>query len=128
VFADQRGALTLVPLDSIPFTPTRSYVLHGIPRAATRGGHASRSQQRLLVGVTGAAAVTLDDGTQASTVELASGDTLLVGPGVWFELEATEDDTVVLVFADGDYDPADYLRDRSELPLSSATAAETTRD
>jgi UDP-2-acetamido-3-amino-2,3-dideoxy-glucuronate N-acetyltransferase len=125
VFTDDRGALTLVPVDAIPFTPNRTYVLHGIPRGATRGGHASRSQQRWLVGVAGNAKVTLDDGVHASTLELAGGDTLLVPAGVWHEIEAVEDGTMILVFADGDYDPADYVRERSKLPLSSAVAAAT---
>jgi UDP-2-acetamido-3-amino-2,3-dideoxy-glucuronate N-acetyltransferase len=128
VFTDHRGSLTLVPLDSVPFTPVRTYVLHGIPRKGTRGGHASRTQQRLLVGISGCARVMLDDGVTESTVELAGGDTLLIGPAIWFEIEARDDDVAILVFADGDYDPSDYLSDRSELPLSSATAAETTRD
>jgi UDP-2-acetamido-3-amino-2,3-dideoxy-glucuronate N-acetyltransferase len=125
VFADHRGALTLVPLDSIPFTPARTYVLHGIPRAARRGGHASRNQRRLLVGVVGSAKVTLDDGVQVLTCELGGGDTLLIPAGVWHEIEAREEGTVILVFADGDYDPADLVRERSELPLRAATAAHT---
>jgi len=125
VFSDDRGALTLVPVDAIPFTPARTYVLHGIPKGAIRGGHASRSQRRWLVGVAGGANVTLDDGVRASTLELAGGDTLLVPAGVWHEIEALEEGTVILVFADGGYDPADYVRERSRLPLSSAIAAAT---
>ena len=70
------------------------------------------------------------DGTSAVFTlgqDLAAGQLvqLVVPAGVWQQIEAVEDGTMILVFADGDYDPADYVRERSKLPLSSAIAAAT---
>ena len=62
-----------------------------------------------------------DDGRRVSTFELCAGESLHVPPLVWYELEALDDDLIVLVVASGRYDPEDYVRDREELALISAS-------
>lgn len=123
VFRDERGALTLTDFDSLPFAPVRAYVLHGIPVGARRGGHAHRSQHRFLVVVSGRASVVEDDGRQVLTVDIGAGESLHVPPGMWHELEALDDELVVLVLASGRHDPSDYVHERDELAL--LTAAQT---
>lgn len=113
----------MTELDSLPFTPARAYVLHGIPAGALRGGHAHRTQHRFLAIVSGRARVLEDDGRVVDAFEVAAGESLLVPPGVWHELEALDDELVVLVLASGPHDPADYVRERDELALM--TAAQT---
>jgi dTDP-4-dehydrorhamnose 3,5-epimerase-like enzyme len=117
VFEDERGALTLTEFDSLPFAPARAYVLHGIPRGARRGGHAHREQQRFLAIVSGRASVVHDDGVEAHRFEIGAGESLHVPSGVWHELEALDDDLVVMVFASGAHDPRDYVHWREELAL-----------
>jgi quercetin dioxygenase-like cupin family protein len=121
VFLDERGKLTLMPFGRLPFTPSRAYVLSEIPEHARRAGHASRSQHRFLIGISGRAELTLDDGARSSSVELRPGGTLHVPPCTWLELEALDRDVAVLVLADGEYDPADYVQDRDQLPAALAT-------
>ncbi len=118
VFEDARGKLTLVEFDGLVFDPTRAYVLDAIPVGATRAGHASRTQHRLLWGISGRARVTLDDGHGSRVVQLAIADTLQILPGTWIEIEALEERTTVLVFADGGYDRSDIVTDRAQLPLA----------
>jgi dTDP-4-dehydrorhamnose 3,5-epimerase-like enzyme len=118
VFTDERGTLTQVGLDQIPFVPARVYVLHSMPVGATRGGRAARRQRRVLVGVSGSVAIALDDGRRTWEASLRGGDMLLIEPGVWHELSIEEEHTTVLVFASGPYDPEDYVADRAQLPLS----------
>jgi oxalate decarboxylase/phosphoglucose isomerase-like protein (cupin superfamily) len=125
VFEDERGRLTLVPFGVIPFAPTRAYVLSHLPPGGHRAGHACRSQQRFLTGISGVARVTLEDGTGARTVDLREGDTVHVPPMTWLGLEATGDHVAVLVFADGEYDPTDYISDRSELRHAATSASAT---
>jgi dTDP-4-dehydrorhamnose 3,5-epimerase-like enzyme len=126
VFEDERGTLTLVASQQMPFPPRRTYVLHRMPAGARRGGHANRSQRRLLVGLSGAATVTIADGRNPDRhIVLGGGDTMLIQPGIWFELEIHDEDAAILVFADGDYDPGDRVRERSQLPLDATTAAQT---
>ena len=120
VFEDERGALTLTEFDSLPFTPARAYVLHGIPRGARRGGHAHREQQRFLAVVSGRARIVLDDGVEAQSFEIGAGESLHVPSGVWHELEALDEELFVMVFASGPHDPGDYVRWREEVALLNA--------
>jgi oxalate decarboxylase/phosphoglucose isomerase-like protein (cupin superfamily) len=117
VFEEPRGKLTLVEADRIPFSVRRTYALHELPRGARRGGHACRTQHRLLVGLRGRVEITLDDGLQERTIAFAPGDTLLITPRTWHELLVRDDGAAVLVFAEGDYDSSEYVSERSALPL-----------
>jgi dTDP-4-dehydrorhamnose 3,5-epimerase-like enzyme len=125
-FSDDRGRLTLVEAAQVPFTVRRTYVLHEMPAGTRRGGHANRTQHRLLVILAGGVTVRLDDGTGERQLSLRSGETLLVEPAVWHELEISGPDTAVLVFADGDYDPGDYIEDRTALAPAASTRSQTT--
>lgn len=125
VYEDARGSLTLVPYDELPFVPARAYVLAEIPSGARRAGHACRTQHRFLVGLSGQATVTLDDGHTTAELGLGRGDTVHIAPGVWLEIEAATSGVGILVFADGRYDPDDYVSERSRLPITAETAAPT---
>jgi hypothetical protein len=39
---------------------------------------------------------------------------LLIGPGLWREMHDFSPDCVLMVFADAEYDEADYIRDREQ--------------
>jgi hypothetical protein len=79
-----------------------------------------------LVGISGVATVTIDDGRASERARFTSGDTIHVPPGTWLEIEAQDDRVVMLVFADGDYDPSDYIPDRAELSRSVASSTTAT--
>jgi quercetin dioxygenase-like cupin family protein len=125
VFEDARGRLTLVEFDRLGFNPARAYVLDAIPVGARRGGHASRTQARFLLMLSGRARMTVDDGHHADELELAPGDTVHLGAGVWHQIEATAENLAVLVLAEGPYDRSDHVSARESLPLNSSTASDT---
>lgn len=125
VFADERGKLTLMALDQIPFEPDRAYVLSELPLGTARGGHACRTQHRFLVGISGQATVTVDDGHTSERGSLGGGDTLHVPPATWIEITPECEGVTILVFADGEYDPSDYMTDRCELPVAARSAPAT---
>ncbi len=124
-FDDPRGTLTAVSFDDLPFVPTRAWVLDRIPRGARRGGHAARTQHRLLVVVAGEAWLTVDDGHSSERVRFTAPQTLHLAPGTWFEIEARSDGLTILALADGSYDRSDYVEDRASLPVAETTPSQT---
>jgi dTDP-4-dehydrorhamnose 3,5-epimerase-like enzyme len=124
-FEDPRGKLTLVPMDEIPFVPTRAYVLSEMPVGTRRAGHACRTQHRYLVCLRGSAQMTLYDGRATRTVELVASETIHITPLTWHELQSASDDVSILVFADGSYEQSDYIEDRTAVAHAHETAAQT---
>lgn len=124
-FEDHRGKLTVVPFDKLPFVPARAYVISELSPGRRRGGHASRTQHKFLVALSGCAKTTLDDGHQCEELELRPPEAVHVPPGTWLQLEGLAEESSILVLADGPYDPDDHFSDRSLLPIASESASHT---
>ena len=62
---DARGALTFIEGNRhIPFHIERVYYLYDISTFASRGGHAHKELQQLIIAASGSFTVLLDDGSQ----------------------------------------------------------------
>lgn len=126
---DNRG--TLVVMEGgrdLPFEVRRVYTMFGLHPKAVRGAHAHRQQKQVIQCLAGSCRLTLDDGHEPITVRLdepARG--LLLAPQVWHELRDFSADCVLLVTADGHFDPADVVTDRAEF-LALAEARERPRE
>ncbi len=114
--ADPRGSLTVAEsLDSIPFEIKRVYWLYDVPGGGSRGGHAHRRLRQMLVAVSGAFHVTLDNGFERKTVLLNHPyQGLLIDQGIWRTLDDFSSGAVCLVLASEHYDAADYIEDYDE--------------
>jgi hypothetical protein len=110
------GAITPVEGGStIPFEIERVYYVYDVVRGASRGGHAHRALQQLVVAVMSRFVVTLDDGRDRRSVELDRADQgLYIPPMMWRELEQFSSGAVCVVLASLPYDEGDYIRDRAE--------------
>ena len=110
---DSRGNLTFLESNNqVPFTINRVYFLYDVPSRSSRGGHSHMDLWQLLVAISGSFSVVVDDGDCRSTVTLNAPDEgLLIGPGVWRELNGFSAGSVCLVLASNKYDEADYIRD-----------------
>ena len=113
---DARGQLTVAELGgALPFAVRRAYWLHGTKPGVSRGFHAHKRLRQLCVCVAGSVRISLFDGRKEESVVLASPTQgLLIGPGLWREMHDFSPDCVLMVFADAEYDEADYIRDRAE--------------
>lgn len=110
------GHLAVVELgDPVPFVVRRIYWLYGTPEAATRGLHAHRTLEQVIVPVQGSVQIVLDDVHSQSTYSLSLGSPpLYVGPGTWRVLDDFSADCVLLVLASDFYDASDYIHDYAE--------------
>lgn len=99
----------------VPFAIKRVYYLYDVPGGAERGGHAHRNLQQLIVAVSGAFAVTLDDGQNRRIVSLNRSYYGLYLPSmIWREITDFCSGAICLVFASLGYDEDDYIRDYQE--------------
>lgn len=107
------GSITPVePGKNFPFEIRRVYYLYDIPADSTRGGHAHRALHQLLVAVSGAFEVLLDDGHNKRSVVLNRPYLgLHIVPGIWRELFNFSGGSICLVLASERFAEADYIRD-----------------
>ncbi len=113
---DPRGNLTVAEgALHIPFDIKRAYWVYDVPSGESRGGHAHRQCKALLIAVSGAFHVTLDNGEQKETYLLNHPwQGLLIDTGIWRTLEDFSSGAVCLVLASEPYDEKDYLYDYNE--------------
>ena len=113
VVNDARGNLTFIEGDRhIPFSIERVYYLYDVPGGETRGGHAHRELEQLLVAASGSFDVTVNDGTQEHRYSLNRSYVGLYIPRmIWREMENFSSGSVCLVLASTRYDESDYYRD-----------------
>ena len=114
--ADPRGNLTFIESDGhAPFTIRRVYYLYDVPGGETRGGHAHRECESLVIAASGSFEVMLDDGHDKKTYYLNRAYYGLYVPRmVWRELVNFSSGSVCVVLASEHYDAADYYRDYDE--------------
>jgi dTDP-4-dehydrorhamnose 3,5-epimerase-like enzyme len=110
---DPRGNLTFIEGGNhIPFEIKRAYYLYDVPGGAERGGHAHKELHQLIIAISGAFDIVLDDGRQKKRYHLnRSYFGLYVCPMIWREMDNFSSGAVCLVLASNLYDEADYYRD-----------------
>lgn len=98
-------------LIDIPFEVKRIYYLYDVPSGATRGGHAHKDLQQLIVAGSGSFDVNLSDGKQEKKVTLNTPDVgLLMPKGIWRDLSNFSSGSICLVLASHLYSEEDYIR------------------
>ena len=119
---DPRGNLTFIEGSShVPFDISRVYYLYDVPGGETRGGHAHRQLQQLIIAASGSFRVVLDDGSRRESYFLnRSYYGLYIPRLVWRELEDFSSGSVCLVLASLHYDESDYYRDYGEFVRATA--------
>ena len=100
---------------TVPFEAKRVYYLYDVPGGESRGGHAHKELQQLIVAASGSFNITLDDGSVKRSFLLNHPyQGLLVVPGIWRELNDFSSGSVCLVLASHIYEASDYIRDYDE--------------
>jgi hypothetical protein len=120
--SDPRGNLTFIEGGNhIPFGIKRAYYLYDVPGGAERGGHAHRGLHQLIIAISGAFDIVLDDGRKKKRFHLnRSYFGLYVCPMIWREMDNFSSGAVCLVLASNFYDEADYYRDYDDFITAAA--------
>lgn len=110
---DPRGNLTYLEGNiHIPFDIKRIYYLHEVPGGESRGGHAHKELEQVIIAIHGSFQIMLDDGWEQTLITLDRSDRGLYIPRlIWRELHHFTPGTVCLVAASLPYSEADYYRD-----------------
>ncbi|MBI3185475.1 MAG: WxcM-like domain-containing protein [Myxococcales bacterium] len=110
--ADPRGNLTFIEgLVHVPFRIERVYYLYDVPGGASRGGHAHKQLEQLIVAMSGSFDVIVDDGSERRTFTLnRSYYGLYIPRLVWRELTNFSSGSVCMVLASHRFDEQDYFR------------------
>lgn len=114
--ADDRGSLSFAEgAHHIPFQIERVFWIYGVPDGKTRGGHSHSESAEVVIPVTGAFTMMVDDGNTRISVRLDSPRKgILIPPGVWCDLRDFAPGTVCVVFASHPYNAAGYINDYSQ--------------
>jgi dTDP-4-dehydrorhamnose 3,5-epimerase-like enzyme len=114
--ADPRGNLSFVEGGrQVPFEIKRVYYLYDVPEGESRGGHAHKRLEELIIAASGSFDVELDDGRERKRFFLNRPSRGLYVPVmVWRELTNFSSGGVCIVLASEFYDPDDYYYDYQE--------------
>jgi hypothetical protein len=109
-FSDNRGKLTVVETNEIPFLPLRYFFSTVKNNLIERGGHSHKECSQILFCLAGAIKVICLWEEEKLEVELHPGiEALLVPPGVWCKEVFITSDSILGVLASHPYDPGDYI-------------------
>lgn len=115
-FADPRGNLSFAEQNNhIPFEIKRTYWIYDVPGGEARGGHAFKENQEVVIALSGAFDVVVDDGNQKKTFSLnRSYYGLYIPAGLWRTMENFSTNSLALEFGSAHFDVNDYVRDYDE--------------
>lgn len=126
-FLDERGNLSFAEnFAQIPFEIKRTYWLYDVPGGVERGGHAEMRNEELIIALSGAFEIVVDDGCRRKSFVLnRSYFGLYIPKGLWREIREFSTNAVALEFGSIPYDVNDYIRDyetflafsKSEMPV-----------
>ncbi len=115
-FLDARGNLSFAENNKqIPFEIKRTYWIYDVPGGEERGGHAFIENQEVIIALSGAFDVIVDDGTNKKTIRLdRSYYGLYIPKGLWRSMENFSTNSFALEFGSVSFSNSDYIRDYNE--------------
>ena len=115
-FENPRGNLTFIEEDThLPFKIKRVYWIYDVPGGQSRGGHAFKKQQELIVALSGSFDIVVDNGIQKQVFSLnRSYYGLFIPNGLWREMNNFSTNSLALVLSSTEFSADDYIREYSD--------------
>ena len=115
-YLNNRGNLSYIEEDThLSFRIRRVYWIYDVPGGESRGGHAFKSTEELIVALSGSFDVVLNDGEKEYRFSLnRSYYGLYVPSMMWRLIENFSTNSLALVIASTDYSINEYIRDFNE--------------
>jgi hypothetical protein len=114
----QPGLGSITPVEGgkdVPFDIARVYYLYDVPGGESRGGHAHKELEQVIVATLGSFEVEVDDGANKKTFHLnRSYHGFFLPRLIWRELRNFSSGAICLVMASQPYREEEYLRDYAE--------------
>ena len=110
---DPRGNLTFLQNpDQLPFEIKRVFWTYDVPGGETRGGHAYKEQEEIIIALSGSfdVVITLSDGTQEKIQLNRSYYGLYLPPMTWRHMENFSTNSLGLHISSALYTEHDYIR------------------
>jgi hypothetical protein len=109
---DIRGNLTFIEeFNHIPFEMKRIYWIHDIPGGQLRGGHAFKTNEELVIALSGSFEVYINDGENEFNFFLNRSNYGIYVPKLnWRELKSFSTNSLALIISSAEYEESDYIR------------------
>ena len=113
---DKRGNLSFLENNNqIPFEIQRVFWIYDVPGGEKRGGHAYKSQQEVIIALSGSFDVVVNDGVSEQKFNLnRSYYGLYLPAGIWRHIENFSTNSLSLHISDAIFDESDYMRNFSD--------------
>ncbi len=110
---DERGNLTFLEYPGqTPFEIKRTYWIYNVPGGEFRGGHAYKSQQEIIISLSGSFEVNIFDGVVEKKYILNKSNQGLFIPSLhWRTIVNFSTNSLALIISDNCFDENDYIRD-----------------
>lgn len=110
---DERGNLSFFENEKqVPFVIARTYWIYDVPGGETRGGHAYKTLQEMIIALSGSLDIVLNDGKEEKRYSLnRSYNALYVPRLMWRHMENFSTNSLALIVADQGYNADEYIRD-----------------
>ena len=117
VISDPRGNLTFIEsITHIPFEIERVFWIYDVPGGETRGGHAYRTNEEIIIALSGSFDVVVSkNGKTVKHTLNRSYSGLYMPPLTWRHLENFSTNALALVISSNTFSEDDYIRERKSI-------------
>ena len=104
--------ISLEEFKNIPFEIKRIYYIYGVDSSVSRGAHAHKESNQILISIHGSCGILFDNGKVKKKVVLNKPNKgLLQKSMIWGEMDHFSEDCVLMVISDSFYSVDDYIKD-----------------